>query len=75
MLTVSFASPETLINTLEGTAVYTRSADGSEAGGILCPFKAELYADGVYMVALHDVLTDEMIVATDVRNFVSIEVP
>lgn len=72
---VSFSSLETLIDVLDGVEVRTRSADGVEAGGILRPFRPELFASGVYMVALHDVVTDELLVATDIRNFTEIEVP
>lgn len=72
---VSFSSVETLIDVLEGVEVRTRSADGVEASGILCPFRPELFASGVYMVALYDVVTDELLVATDIRNFTEIEVP
>jgi len=70
---IVFASHETLINVLDGWAVDTLSADGA-TGGILRPWKPHLFRDGVYMVGLYDVLTDELVTATDIRNLATITV-
>lgn len=70
----TFSSLETLINALDGWAVDTVSVDGVTAGGILRPWKPHLFREGVYMVGLYDVLTGELVAATDIRNLAAITV-
>jgi hypothetical protein len=72
---IVFASLETLIDVLDSWAVDTVSVDGATAGGILRPWKPHLFRDGVYMVGLYDVLTDELVMSTDIRNLATITLP
>ena len=66
---VTFGSPETLISTLDGYGVTAYRDDGFEVTGIIRPFKPELFAEGVFMVSFHRVIGDELMMATDIRNF------
>lgn len=72
---VRFVSTETLINALDGLAVHAISATDGDGIGILRPFRPDRFADGVFMVSFHDVVTDRLIMATDIRNFDQIDVP
>ena len=71
---IVFSSLETLIGTLSGRAALTVSVDGVEATGIVRPWKRHLYVKDVYMIGLYDVLSDELVAATDIRNLALIVV-
>lgn len=71
---IVFSSLETLIDALSGYAARTVSVDGVEATGIVRPWKRHLYTKNVYMIGLYDVLSDELVAATDIRNLAMIAV-
>lgn len=71
--TVAFLSAETLLNALDGYGVAAESPAGPMEG-ILHRFKPELQPEGVYMASFHDPITDDLLGATDVRNFTRITV-
>lgn len=71
---VTFSSLETLINALDGYSVATVSVEGLRADGVLAPWKPHLHAEGAYMICLREVLTGQLVMATDVRNLATITV-
>jgi hypothetical protein len=72
-VTVTFISAESAINMLEGTAVVATTLDGVEAIGILERF---IPLDGTRtMVKIVDIISDDLILGTDIRNFKEIVVP
>ena len=72
LLEVLFPDPERAISVLEGWAVHATSADGTQYDGILTQFVPQ---DGTKtMIQIRETITDELIVATDIRNLAKIEV-
>jgi hypothetical protein len=72
-IVVEFFVPESAISVLDGTAVCATTRDGVQAVGILTPFVPR---DGTRtMVQIREVVSDELVLATDIRNLAEIVVP
>ncbi|MGH3300399.1 MAG: hypothetical protein ACRDOK_01750 [Streptosporangiaceae bacterium] len=70
---VQYATPSSAIHALEGVAVAVKTHDGVEAVGIV---EQHIPPDGTTtQVHIRDILTDELILGTDIRNFAEIVVP
>lgn len=76
-IVVNFVSCTQAIDALDGMAVaaYGREFEGQVDHGILHRWPKQTAPAHETMVLITDILTDKLVVGTDIRNFLRIDVP